>query len=1021
MRWKSSWLLPIAVVVFLVPGSPATAGLNTAATAVLTWNPDTVQSNALVAGGIIPRLYLRLTNVTSVKGFDVLVLWNPPAIAPSGYSVLGWGAPPSMNCSWISRGQPLSLTDASDSTFRIASTSDLNTTCTNSKAFYIDFTATTGTPLPAQFTIAYARILDGNAEEDEATLGPPATINFGANQPAPVILTQSTLSAWTGYQRSMKLRGYNFSEAVTAVFEKPGTIPHAAMVTRFSDRHIEIRYTFALTDTGVWNLTVANPGMRSAQTIHHAVNVRTIPASSPSAELALRQAVLEATPGSLPLTGPHSLAVSLVGAAGPVAQALELAGVQEVKCLWPEYRSHPTFVTSPSGSVLPLVDFSNYYELTFSDGVTRDNGIAALSTQPWVKEIRTVNPTEGGGLQCQTQISSCITNLVPDSDPDFGAAQPGEPSQWYLFHDDISPGTFNEDIQSTCAWTNQRARGHRGVIVGVVDSGLDANHPDIAHTYANAAWGPRILPGQNFTIEGGPEDYTDHLGHGTQVTGVMAAKTNNGTSYVDNDFRPHGTAGVAGGWGTDNIDSIGVRILPVKVIDQYNDITTPPRVADAINWAAMSGARIINLSFVADFDRDPHEVEPLLRMALENAMKMGATCVAGTGNEDDFLNRYPAKFAEFGLCIAVGASEYCGLRASPETVPEFQGSTMGSSYGSHVDLIAPGYNIYTTNRIAGDPIFGNDPYYTEVQFGTSMSCALASGVAGTLLGMEPRLRDTDLKYILRSTAVNYNGEDEEFLGSGRQDHGRAVKLDGGDRQLLTTGVHSNPTWSSSGPEFYLIIQSADGLDITSGTYLVQRYELLYEARSFPTPYVTIPAAWVRMLHTKGWTEHNGSKATHYFNYGWGEIVPGTLTATSATFRSYTYYIPSLMKWVPVDPTLATLEWAAIGEVGSRTDAAFGDSSAMSTLRVDVVGTPSVRHRPIRIEIQGAANKAVGLSVFDVTGRRLTFASATCSEQGKATMSWNGEGLSGTTAPAGVYFLLAEQDGFSARARCVLLP
>src|SRR5690606_2420043 len=112
--------------------------------------------------------------------------------------------------------------------------------------------------------------------------------------------------------------------------------------------------------------------------------------------------------------------------------------------------------------------------------------------------------------------------------------------------------------------------GRRDVVVAVLDTGLRPDHPDID---------PRaILPGRNFVDDQDPDDVRDYAGmmsHGTVVTGIIAAVTNN----------KEGIAGVAP----------SVSILPVRVMSSERGGTVTA-VGEGIRWAVDNGAHIINMS-----------------------------------------------------------------------------------------------------------------------------------------------------------------------------------------------------------------------------------------------------------------------------------------------------------------------------------------------------------------------------------------------------------------------------------------
>src|SRR5262249_25963995 len=124
-------------------------------------------------------------------------------------------------------------------------------------------------------------------------------------------------------------------------------------------------------------------------------------------------------------------------------------------------------------------------------------------------------------------------------------------SEWHL-----------EQIQAPQAWN--LTLGRANIVVAVLDSGVDATHPDLA---------TQLLPGYDFVFN--DADPADDFGHGTAVCGTVVAAGNNGA----------GVAGVA----------FGCRVLPVKVMDATG-FAFYSTIAQGIFYAVDAGARVINIS-----------------------------------------------------------------------------------------------------------------------------------------------------------------------------------------------------------------------------------------------------------------------------------------------------------------------------------------------------------------------------------------------------------------------------------------
>ena len=267
-------------------------------------------------------------------------------------------------------------------------------------------------------------------------------------------------------------------------------------------------------------------------------------------------------------------------------------------------------------------------------------------------------------------------------------------------------------IQAPQAWTI--TAGRTNTIVAVLDSGIDAAHPDLAS---------RVLPGFNFVS--GDTDTADDFGHGTAVAGVVVATGNNSL----------GILGV----------SRGCLVMPVKVVDATG-YAYYSAVAQGIHYAVDNGARVINISIAGN------DASLTLQEAVDYASSNNVLVVAAAGNNGNNLPQYPAACS--GV-LAISATE------TNDTLAPF------SSSGSFIALAAPGDNIWTTQASATAP-YG-------AWRGTSFSSPIVAGTAALALSVNPLLSSTQLVALLEQNADDLGapGFDESF-GYGRVNASRAV-------------------------------------------------------------------------------------------------------------------------------------------------------------------------------------------------------------------------------------------------------
>ncbi len=254
-------------------------------------------------------------------------------------------------------------------------------------------------------------------------------------------------------------------------------------------------------------------------------------------------------------------------------------------------------------------------------------------------------------------------------------------------------------------------------VVAVVDTGVQFNHPDLQG---------RLLGGYDFVNR--DSDASDDNGHGTWVSGVIAANPNNGI----------GTAGIT--WTN--------KVLPVKVMDATGHGMTSD-LALGIDYAVQHGARIINLSLGGFPD------EYLVKDAISRAWTAGAVVVAAAGNYRTSQPSYPASYPHV---ISVSATQ---------ADDEF---TNWSNYGLNVDVAAPGAAVTTTNCNACNG-WGD---YTDIS-GTSFSTPNAAGVVALIMARYPAATNSWVVDRLLGTAddLGFAGWDDRY-GRGRINAWRAV-------------------------------------------------------------------------------------------------------------------------------------------------------------------------------------------------------------------------------------------------------
>ncbi|MBL3658934.1 S8 family serine peptidase [Fulvivirga sediminis] len=303
-------------------------------------------------------------------------------------------------------------------------------------------------------------------------------------------------------------------------------------------------------------------------------------------------------------------------------------------------------------------------------------------------------------------------------EPDYKGEAAGHPyqtpddqvfsKQWYLNNDGSSSASARAgaDINISPAW--KITTGKENITVAILDSGIDPDNPD----FHGRLWeNKNEIPGNG--IDDDNNGYIDDdrgwnfvssnnlpwddQGHGTAVAGLLAATGNN----------RYGMAGVD--W--------HCKLMICKTLDSNLEGYYSQWI-EAIYYAVDHGADIINFSMIG---RQP---SGLLEEAIKYASSRGVMVVASMGNDNNETPCYPAAYP---TTLAVGATDEQDHRKDA--------GTKGSNFGQHIDVMAPGNNMYS---------YGQEKLWS----GTSMSAPLVSGIAALIKGGRPNLNDKEIKAII---------------------------------------------------------------------------------------------------------------------------------------------------------------------------------------------------------------------------------------------------------------------------------
>lgn len=297
--------------------------------------------------------------------------------------------------------------------------------------------------------------------------------------------------------------------------------------------------------------------------------------------------------------------------------------------------------------------------------------------------------------------------------------------------------------------TSDMVTPKKDLIVAVLDSGVDIDHPDLKgriwynENLCTNAPNAKNLPCNGFNFLDGNTDVSDDVGHGTHVAGVIAANRNN-----------IGVAGAA---------DPRIKIMPVKVLNSkvngfvYNGKLITDVIADAMIFAIKNGAEVINLSLGW-----PKLIDtPKVRQAFQLAEDKNVIVIAASGNNSKDLPTFPCAYESV---ICVGAIDNRG------ELSDF------SNFGSKVDIVAPGeYIVSTIPRNLESRVLRIANY--DVKRGSSQAAPFVTAAVATLKLLNPEMSNDKVRSLLfKSSNKIPNIKGDHFVKFGSLDMQNLLSL-----------------------------------------------------------------------------------------------------------------------------------------------------------------------------------------------------------------------------------------------------